>query len=42
MGTGPPDMVQQGKVLATKADKKILIPETRLVEGENLFPQAVI
>lgn len=36
------DMAQQGKVLATKPDNKILIPETRVVEGENRFPQALI
>jgi hypothetical protein len=35
-------MAQQGKVLATKPDNKILIPETRVVEGENRFPQALI
>lgn len=35
-------MAQKVKVLATKLDNMILIPETHTVEEENRFPQAVI
>lgn len=36
------NMAQKVKVLATKLDNMILIPETHTVEEENRFPQAVI